>query len=160
SLLGAVVLLGAIAAWPLLSGAQGKQPADPPKHKHPDQKASSKDLADQIRDLQAKVAKLEAALKQEHEGTSDTDRMGGMMNMVGGMGGKKEGKGAMGGMMEMMMGGKDGMGLMDGDMMEMMGMMGMGSMGQGDMKGMKVMGKMKITAALPGFPGASHIYHI
>jgi Spy/CpxP family protein refolding chaperone len=35
-----------------------------------------------------------------------------------------------------------------------MGMMGMGSMGGG--KGMK----MKTTAALPGFPGASHVYHI
>ena len=36
----------------------------------------------------------------------------------------------------------------------MMDMMGMGSMGGS--KGMK----MKMTAALPGFPGASHIYHI
>jgi hypothetical protein len=75
-----------------------------------------------------------------------------------GMGGS--GKGGMG-MMDMMMGGMGGgqsmpgMGAM-GDDMDMMGMMGMGSMGGGS----KGMGKMKMAAALPGFPGASHIYHI
>lgn len=39
-------------------------------------------------------------------------------------------------------------------MMDDMDMMGMGSMG--GQKGMK----MRMTAALPGFPGASHVYHI
>ena len=49
-----------------------------------------------------------------------------------------------------------GMGGSGGGMMMMddMDMMGMGPMG--GQKGMK----MKMTAALPGFPGASHIYHI
>ncbi len=45
-------------------------------------------------------------------------------------------------------------------MMEMMGMMGMAPKGAGGMAGMKGMGKMQMQAALPGFPGASHIYHI
>jgi hypothetical protein len=82
--------------------------------------------------------------------------MGGMMGggMMGGPG--------MGGMMDMMMGGMQGKGMagmggmsgggMEDDEMSMMGMMGMGNM--------KGMGKMQKTAALPGFPGASHIYHI
>jgi hypothetical protein len=174
SLLGTVVLLGAIAAWPLLSSAQDKQLPDPAKHKHQDGKATSKDLADQIRDLQAKVAQLEAALKQKHQGTSDTGGMGGMS--MGMMGDKKTGKGmmGMGGMegmnpdqmmkMMQMMGGMEGgkkgmggMGMNEMDMDGMMGMMGMGSMGQSGMKGM---GRMKMVSALPGFPGASHIYHI
>jgi Spy/CpxP family protein refolding chaperone len=91
------------------------------------------------------------------------------------------------GMMDMMTGGKKemagmGMGMMDGDkMMEMKKMMmggmgdktmgggmGMGMMGDMDMMGMMGMGsmggakdnKMKMASALPGFPGASHIYHI
>lgn len=65
----------------------------------------------------------------------------GMMGdeMMGGMGGgQPKGMSGMGGMM---------------DMMDMMGMMGKGSMGG---KGMQ----MKMAATLPGFPGASHIYHI
>lgn len=92
----------------------------------------------------------------------------GMMDdeMMGGMGGKKKGMSGMSGTegmkkgmdgmmdmdmdMDMMMG--SGMGMME-DGMDMMGMMGKGSMGR---KGMK----MKMTAALPGFSGASHIYHI
>ncbi len=49
-----------------------------------------------------------------------------------------------------------GMAMMDMDKQEMVGMMGMGGMGQ---KG-PGMGKMQMATALPGFPGASHIYHI
>jgi hypothetical protein len=69
----------------------------------------------------------------------------GMMDMdmmMGGMGGQKKG-----------MGGMSGMGMMEDDM-DMMGMMGKGSMGGMGAKG------MKMASALPGFPGASHIYHI
>lgn len=166
ALLKAVTLLGGLVAWPLLGTAQDKQPD---KHKHTDNAVAPDKLADQIRDLQAKVAKLEAALKQKHQGSSDTGGMAG--TPMGTMGDKKMGKGMMGmggmegmkpdQMMKMMemMGGMQGkgMGMMDMDMDEMMGMMGMGSMSQGGMKGM---GKMKMAAALPGFPGASHIYHI
>jgi Spy/CpxP family protein refolding chaperone len=77
--------------------------------------------------------------------------------------------------MGMMRGGSGGMGMMDG----MMGMMGQGGMeagpskgmtGDDGMTGMGAMGKakrmgmgmdgMKMSSSLPGFPGASHLYHI
>ena len=187
SRLALLPLLGALAlglAWPLAGAAQDKTP-DAGTHKHAGKSAEAdKDLAAQVRDLQAKVAKLEAALKQGHKGApSGTPGTGGMGGMpMGMMGGKKDGTGmmGMGGMegmgpdqmmkMMQMMGGMQGKGMggmagmggtgMEDDDMDMMGMMGMGSMGQGGMKGMKGMGKMQKTAALPGFPGASHIYHI
>ena len=70
--------------------------------------------------------------------------------MMGGMSDKtmSSGSGGMAGMSS----GDDDMDMMD--MMGMMGMMGMGSMGGSKGK------KMKMTSILPGFPGASHIYHI
>ena len=89
--------------------------------------------------------------------------MGMMDGMMGGMGGKKKAMAGGGSAMPMMddkmdmmsgMGGKKpAMPMMDDDM-DMMGMMGMGSMGGAKGK------KMKMASALPGFPGASHIYHI
>src|SRR5262249_30055624 len=72
-------------AWPPLGSTQDKQSAQPDKHKQPDKAAVPDNLAEQIRDLQAKVANLEAALKQKHQGTPD----------AGGMGGQKMGKGMM-----------------------------------------------------------------
>jgi hypothetical protein len=181
--LALALLVGALViglGWPLAGVAQDK-PADTGEHKHADKSADAdKDLAAQVRGLQAKIAKLEAALKQGHKGTPfATPDSGGMAGMPMGMMSQKKGPGAMdmGGMagmnpdemkkmmqmMEMMGsmgGGKTGMGgmsMMDMDMEEMMAMMGMGSMSQSGMKGM---GKMRMVAALPGFPGASHIYHI
>jgi hypothetical protein len=74
-------------------------------HKQPDKAAAPDNLAEQIRDLQAKVAKLETALKQKHQGTPD----------AGGIGGQKMGMG----MMEM--GGMEGM--KPEEMMKMMLMM-------------------------------------
>jgi hypothetical protein len=184
SRLALLPLLAALAlglAWPLAGAAQDNA-ADSGKHRHGATSADAdKDLATQVRALQAKIAKLEAALKQGHQGApSAAPGPGGMAGMSMGMpGGKKMGKGMMGmggmegmkpdemmkmmQMMEMMGGmgggkkGMGGMGMMDMDMDEMMGMMGMGSMGRSGMKGM---GKMKVASALPGFPGASHIYHI
>jgi hypothetical protein len=210
SRLALLPLLGALVlglAWPLAGGAQDK-PAGHGKHKHAAKSAEAdKDLAAQVRDLQAKIAKLEAALQQGHKGTpSGTPAAGGMAGMpMGMMGDKKMDKGMMGmggmgammpdemmgqmmqnmgQMMQMMgqmqgkgmsgMGGmgdkqKMGKGVMDMDMMMGgmgggkkgmgggMGMMGMGSMAQGGMKGI---GGMQMPSALPGFPGASHIYHI
>ena len=78
-------------------------------------------------------------------GMMDMDKM---MAGMGGMGGGASG-GGMGGMPG---GGGGGMG-MDG----MMKMMGMGSMPMGG-AGSPV--AMAMPSALPGFPGASHIYHI
>ena len=48
-----------------------------------------------------------------------------------------------------------GMGMMDMDKMEMAGMMGM----MGGMSG-KGGSSMAMSSALPGFPGATHIYHL
>ena len=270
-------VLGFLIAWPVFATGQDKKdpPADPAaKHAVPADKTgdANKELADQIRQLNAKVARLEAALKQDpkatpsgvpdkggmagmqdktggnppggrvsakyqnclqcHQkrpsgplppshlevaegsdkgakqddktgtggtgmGTKDGDEMMEMMKMMemmqmkmkkmmGGMGGGGMDGMAMGGkgmgMMEEkkaagmgMMAEKKGMGGMGGDkagmggmsggmadmeMMETMGMMGMAPKSAGGMGGMKSMGKMQMQAALPGFPGASHIYHI
>lgn len=82
------------------------------------------------------------------------DRSTGMGMMSGGAGGmgmmdddEMMGKKSPGGM-----GGRQGKGMMDDDEM-----MGVGAMGKA--KGMG-MGKMKMPSSLPGFPGASHLYHI
>ena len=155
--------LGFLVAWPVFASGQEKkdgtpsapvnQPADP-----------NKDLVEQVKLLNAKVARLEAAIAKI------APPAGGMSGMGGMKGGGMPGMGGMGGMMgmdNMMMGNMPGMAGMQGGgmggmsgsgggmmMMDDMNMMGMGPMG--GPKGMK----MKMTAALPGFPGASHIYHI
>jgi Spy/CpxP family protein refolding chaperone len=172
-------LLGALVlglAWPLAGTAQDRAAA-PDQHKHAGKSADAdKDLATQVRELQAQVAKLEAALKQGHQGTApgsggmSAKGMGGMAGKsVGMMGGQKMGQGAMG------MGGMEGMNPdemmkmmqmmgtmkgMQGGMPGMMGMEMMGGKGMEMMGGMKGMGGMPVPSALPGFPGASHIYHI
>ena len=161
-------LLGFLAAWPVFAAGQDKKdpPADPAaKHALP----ADKDLAEQIKLLNAKVARLEAALAKTAPAAGGMPGMGGSGGggmagmkddaMMGGMGGKKMGgkKPAMGMMDDdMMMPGMkdDAMGGGGGGMMDDMDMMGMGSMGGAKGK------KMKMTAALPGFPGVSHIYHI
>ncbi len=110
-------------------------------------------LADQIRDLQTKVAKLNAALKQNHQATAANapDMQGGSMRPMGKM---RRGMAA------------DQAGTMsEGQAMSGQGMSGMkkGGKGKGGMSmmgKMKGMGSMQVPSALPGFPGASHIYHI
>ena len=197
-------VLGFLVAWPVLGSAQDKNqtPLDPSKSSAPAD--PNKDLVEQIKQLSAKVARLEAAVTKiapltggmpamggaagapgsdmgqdkmvgKGMGMMDADEMMEMMKMMemtqmkmkkmmggmagmkddamGGMGGSKKGMsggGAMGGMKDDAMG---GMGMKDDDM-DMMGMMGMGSMGGAKGK------KMRMATALPGFPGASHIYHI
>ena len=117
---------------------------------------------------------------QSGQASGGMQGMGGMKGMMG-MGRMSSGsKMGMGGMMKGMSGmGMQGMGMMGGGMMSgmnmggssdsgmsgMSGMGGMGMMGHG-MKGMKMMGQqpgmgqMSMPTALPGYPGASHIYHI
>ncbi len=110
------------------------------------QSTSETATVDQVTELRAKVARLEAALEQNHQGEvmaissqgADADtKMGMKMGMMQDMSMMKEKRGIQG---------------------KGMGMMGMGNM--------KMMGKMKDKAsdmsrsALPGFPGASHIYHV
>lgn len=134
-------------------------------------------LTYQLRELQAKVVKLEAALMQNHQRSATAGqgmmKMGGMQGgvmaskemgnrrMMPEMGSTQSGQGMastgmdgtgsmpmMGGMSEA---GMSGMGNMSGKM----GSAGMAMMGQ-----MQGMGQMQMPSALPGFPGASHIYHI
>lgn len=183
-----IAALVAGLAWPLASEAQNTA-SDAGTHKHAGQPTEAgNDLPTQIRELKAKAAVLEAALEKRYPDAvgKDVTPDKGMSNMgsggMGMMGGKSmemmgggdddmaemmkmmrtmmemkmmqmKGKG-MGMMGDEMMGGMGGMmDMMMGGDMDMMGMMGKGSMGG---KGMR----MKMAAALPGFPGASHIYHI
>ena len=176
-------LLGFLVAWPVFAAGQDKK--DPAPHAAAGQPAdANKELLEQIKLLQAKVTRLEAAVAKiappagggmagMSGGSGGSGGGMGMMDMdmmMGGMGGKKKAMGGSGGGMGMMdmdmmmggMGGGSGGGMagMSGgggggmSMMDDMDMMGMGSMGGAKGK------KMKMTAALPGFPGASHIYHI
>ncbi len=113
------------------------------------QPSSDATLQQQMADLHAKMAKLEAAMSSRSQQTGRST-MGGGMRMGGGM----------------QVGGMSGM----GDMQGMQGMQGMQNMQ--DMEGienkMDMMGQMMPgmssmnmpPSALPGFPGASHIYHI
>ncbi|MDR4481376.1 MAG: periplasmic heavy metal sensor [Nitrospira sp.] len=143
-------------------------------------------LLDQIRELQTEVAKLRTALQQTDPmersraglrtkmgaggGMGDQGEMGGMGGMMGGgMGtgqnrGMSQGSGGGMGMMGMMedsgeMGGGMGTKRAQGQMGGMMS--GMGGM-MGDMMGSdRGMGGMTVPpSAMPGQPGASHLYHI
>ncbi len=120
-------------------------------------------LAVQLRELQTKVAKLEKALKKNQAGMMKSGMMKpgmGMASMAGkGMKGDKKSMASMG---MAGMGNKTGMGkkagmaaMAGGQKMGGKKMAGMAMMGR-----MKGMGKMKMPSALPGFAGASHIYHI
>ncbi len=162
--------------------ARAQPAADPAHAAHTAAPTDAAALAKQITELRDKVTRLEAALQKGQvagTGAAGMKGMGSMpakaggsmkgmgggtggqmgmmdMDMMGGMGGKMP---AMGMMEDDMMGGMSG-GMEDMDMMEMMGMMGMAPKSAGGMGGMKSMGKMQMKAALPSFPGASHIYHV
>ncbi|VAX41486.1 hypothetical protein MNBD_PLANCTO02-3172, partial [hydrothermal vent metagenome] len=113
--------------------------------------------------LQTKVRKLESSLQQKQKMSSPampmSNKKQGGMKMGSGMKMKKKmmGMGMPGMKKKPMMGGMSAQGK------PAMGRMGMGLMGG---KGMSMMGKMKgmgamkMPSSLPGFPGASHIYHI
>ena len=162
--------------------------ADHEKH-HPQQSVKDDRPPSEIfEELQMRLKRLEVALMRDHQEANDPDvhsdhaeadppnssmkkgmemkgkgmkmGMGKMMDSakmsMGGMGDKEMEMGKMMGMMKMMEGMKMG------NMMSMEGM-DMGKMMK--MKGMRMMGMMKNSStmaqtALPGFPGASHIYHI
>ncbi len=131
----------ALTATPLVSFARDKDSS----------------LADQLRALQTKVRKLESSLKQKQKMTPPTMPMS--KQKQGGMKMKKKmmGMGMPGMKKKPMMGG------MSGQRKPAMGRMGMGLMrgkGMSMMGKMKGMGAMKTPSSLPGFPGASHIYHI
>ncbi len=146
---------------------------------------SMKDLIDQIAALRGEVARLQAALAQGHiasQGMSQppapsgmqrgmgmgsegkTPAMGGGSGRMSGMSGPPsvpgDGMGKPGMDMKMMGGGMPGGtpemggGMVMGQMMKMMGM------GEMPMGGMGSPATMNMPSTLPGFPGASHLYHI
>lgn len=167
-------LASGILAGTLLVSPVSAQSAD--QHKHGDETptATSSDLEAELRQLQGKVAELEAALGTQHRqqyGTAgpsgggtmrSMEKMGGMgMDKMGGMKSMtQDSDSQMSGMGMGMMG--QGMGSMG--MMSMMkgkkGMMGMGMMGMNPAMSSDSMAGMNMPSALPGFPGASHLYHI
>ena len=128
----------------------------------------NKQLTDQIAELRAQVAKLQAAVQQI--GTNKSSANSGMPMAAGkGMGMMSE----MGGMMQGMMGGKSEMaGMGAGGMAapaKAMGMCCMGEMGMppGGSVGMSaaapapgMAGMSGPSSAMPGQPGASHLLHI
>jgi hypothetical protein len=191
-LVSLVVLIPTQTVW---SGDDGETKGDRARASS----TKSKSLNEELATLRATVAKLEAALKEKHQGQSSSMRRSGQSNSSGGsMGGMSQGSmsgssqtgsmqgtagsGSMsgmggmktksrmdGGMKGMKPGMKMGMGKMPskGKKMGMQSGMGMG-MGKSMMggKGMGMMGRMpkmasmSMPSSLPGFPGASHIYHI
>lgn len=125
------------------------------------QPGGSELLLGKLRELQAKVERLEAALDRMHNESAsrDSSEHGGHedagRNTTSGESSMKDSRMSEKGMNGRMMG--------DGSNMSMMSeMSGMGMMGG---RGMRMMGRvrgdeMQTPSALPGFPGASHIYHI
>lgn len=169
-------LLLAFSAFPILSLAQN--PTTDRSNTHGNQSAShgrdtASSLAEQLRALQTKVATLEAALKQRHPvaamsrdamlmGQSDKPMTNGSsesaMSGMGRMSGMGQGR---------MMNGMSGQSMvqmgMSGQSMSDMGMGNMSPMGNSGVRmmgRMSGMGQMQMVTALPGFPGASHLYHI
>lgn len=177
-----ILVMATTLSVPAISLAQAA-PVDHSTHK-PATAPGTLSLVDQVAELRDKVAKLESALQHKQMGADSMSMPGKPMPPMGApkpamapmgnmpMGGGK-GNGAAGGMgmMQGMMGGEmggmgsmagggsmpaggampagGGMSGMDGGMMSMMGMPPAGGMGG-----------MAMPTALPGFPGASHIYHI
>ena len=120
----------------------------------------SDDLEAQVAELRELMVRLQSALLKEHDAPATTapernDQRARGMNPRGGMSGKAKGSGQVprmstgsGGMERNTMGGMQGVPMMDRMMMKGMSRMGGGAQG----------GSM--SSALPGFPGASHIYHV
>lgn len=119
-------------------------------------------LVARIKELPVKIVRLKAALAENQWGPAPVVAGVTTIGMPMGAGGQPS-----------------GMGMMEGDHMGMgMGMQGQGggmsstaagsgaSSGSGVMGGMDMMGKvsgsgrMPMSSALPGFPGASHLYHV
>lgn len=125
----------------------------------PDAAKGDPALNQQLAQLQAKVAQLETALAKNAPRQTTTGAMPGMGGPPSGKGGGLPsgagpamagmGGGAMPPAPSMATGGM-AMGM---DMMKMGGMMGMGGMGGAAPGAMP-------QSALPGFPGASHLYHL
>lgn len=140
--------------------------ADPEAHQKPAQtSAGDADLAHQLSAMRDKVSRLEAQLGQAQGPSQENSEMpmpeqsstSGMssMGMKGGMGMMNMGGGSMAASSETTDGGMGmgGIGMMQMGKMKMASMMGKSPM-MGGMQG------MTDSAPLPGFPGASHLYHL
>ncbi|MGB0767184.1 MAG: Spy/CpxP family protein refolding chaperone [Phycisphaeraceae bacterium] len=154
-MLQAVLLSGALFSGGLAATAFAQ--TDHASHQ-PEQVDTDQSLADQLTELRAMMVRLEAALEQNHRGSkmkSDMPSHQKGMDKPMGMDGMKMGDmQSMKKMKGMSSGGMD-MG-MKSDASSGMSMMGM-------MKGKGMMGGSQSATAkssLPGFPGASNIYHI
>lgn len=157
-ILQAVMLSGALLSGGLTATAFAQ--ADHASHQ-PEKVEADQSLADQLAELRASVVRLEAALEQNHRGSKMKSDMASHqqgMDKPMGMDGMKMGDmQRMQKMKEMSGGGMSSMGMdMKSDMSGGMGMMGM-MKGKGMMAGPQ---SMTAKSSLPGFPGASHIYHI
>lgn len=125
--------------------------------KHETQEISGNaDIVKELAALRAQVAQLEASLQLDHRPVSSTSdgvpaHTSKKQNAMGGMG-------DMGGKRQMGMNAMGEMGPSDANSMGGMGgMMGMGPKAK-DVDGNT--DAMEVRSDLPGFPGASHIYHI
>ena len=150
------------------------QPSDPSAHRGmADASGQNKELADQITELRAQVARLQAAVQETQPGKKANAKPGMNMSPAAGKGMGMMGEGEMG---KMPMGGSAPMapGMSMGDDKDEMGGMPMGGksnampapaaamgmccMGKGASGGMANMNGP--ASAMPGQAGASHIYHI
>ena len=161
-----------VLASALLVSAAFAQTSDKHQHSGAASVAAPTDLGTELRRLQGKVAELEAALATQHREKYGTEIASGQskmksMNKMGGMGtGKMSGMQGMSQDSDSQMSGM-GMGMMGQGMggMEMMSKMkgkkgAMGMMGMNPAMSSDSMAGMDMPSALPGFPGASHLYHI
>jgi len=135
------------------------------------QASGDQTLPAQLTELRAKVAKIEAALRESPQGKATRSAGAGAGGMQMGAGGRQSGMG-------MMEHEPMGMSRAGGGMSSTssrpeaggspcMGMMGGGAMGMTRSRGgMEMMGSMEsatgmpMPSTLPGFPGASHLYHV
>lgn len=170
SALGQLLLIATLAGTAVAQAPQSSPPPDPAAHAQHAQAAGdfaqqAQDLMRQLAELRAQVAQLQVALAQGHASGAASPPTGGMK---GGMqaSGMSKGMRPMGqqqpatqAMPGMAGGTMQGMGGMSGGsgMQGMMQMMGMGDMPMG---GMGAPATAAVPTALPGFPGASRIYHI
>ena len=127
------ILFMVLGLTPLSPAYSQNTTFSPQQHQgHRDTKTSMT-ISQQLVELRGNMARLEAVLEQDHRGSVP------VVNTQMGMGSRKMG-----------MGNGQGMPRMNKKNMGMMGKMGKGKMQK---RGMP-------QSALPGFPGASHLYHI
>jgi len=152
-------LIVAVPAWILMSPALAQQPAH---LQHQDQGKSAQAsaaapgrelLVDELSELRAKIARIEAALEVEHRETGATSNRRATPDMKMHLSDVRMRRGPAATAQEA------GSGATAGMAMRRMGKAGMAMMGKPKMGPMGSASGMMVSA-LPGVPGASHIYHV